>query len=193
MSAKEDLRVLRTKKLLSDTLLDMMEHDSIEHISVMDLCNTAMVNRGTFYKHFEDKYSLLGYALEELKRDLYADFAKRTQYEDTPQAALRSFFETAIRFFENNSNRVANVVKNNMCGKVITAIEESISTSLGNLILKYTDRYTIKAPLPIITHYLAGGFVTTGLWCITNGKPYTYDEYSAYLNIGYLDPLFGKL
>ena len=173
MSAKEDLRVQRTRKLLSDTLLNMMETDSIEHISVMDLCNTAMINRGTFYKHFEDKYSLLGYALEEMKRDLYSDFAKRAQDEDTPQAAVRSFFETAIKFFENNSNRVANIIKNNMCGKVITAIEESISTSLSNLILKYTDRYTINVPLPIISHFLAGGLVTTVLWCINNDKPYT--------------------
>ena len=193
MSAKEDLRVQRTKKLLSDTLLDMMETDSIEHISVMDLCGAAMINRGTFYKHFEDKYSLLGYALEELKRDLYSDFAKRAQDENTPQAAVHSFFETAIRFFENNSNRVANVIKNNFCGKVITAIEESISSSLGNLILKYTDRYTINVPLPIISNFLAGGFVTTVLWCINNGKPYTYDEYMAYLDEGYLDPLFSKI
>lgn len=123
MAAKEDLRVQRTRKLLSDTLLDMMETESIEHISVMDLCNLAMINRGTFYKHFEDKYALLGFALEELKRDLYADFSKNNSYEDTPQAAVRSFFATAIRFFFGNSHRIANVIKNNMCGKVITAIE----------------------------------------------------------------------
>ena len=128
-----------------------------------------------------------------MKRDLYSDFEKRTQDEDTPQAAVRSFFETAINFFESHGNRVASVIKNNMCGKVMTAIEESISTSLSNLILKYTDRYTINAPLPIISHFLAGGFVTTVLWCINNGKPYTYDEYTAYLNVGYLDSLFSKI
>ena len=193
MSQKEDLRIQRTRKLLSDTLLSMMENDSIEHISVMDLCEKAMINRGTFYKHFEDKYALLGYALEELKRDLYADFSKHKQDEDTPQAAIRSFFLTAVQFFYGNSHRVANVIKNNMCGKVVTVIQDSISSSLGNLILKYTDRYTIKVPLPIITNFLAGGLVTTVLWCISNNKTYTYDEYIAYLNIDYLDTLFDKL
>ena len=34
MSAqKEDLRIVRTRKLLSNTLLDMMEEESIEKIS----------------------------------------------------------------------------------------------------------------------------------------------------------------
>ena len=67
MEYKEDLRIVRTRKLLSATLLDMMEESSIEKISVIDLCKRAMVNRATFYAHFEDKYHLLSFALEELK------------------------------------------------------------------------------------------------------------------------------
>ncbi len=70
MTVKEDLRIIRTRKLLSNTLLDMMEEESIEKISVIDLCNRAMVNRATFYAHFEDKYHLLTFALEELKDEL---------------------------------------------------------------------------------------------------------------------------
>lgn len=81
MSAqKEDLRIVRTRKLLSNTLLDMMEEESIEKISVIDLCNKAMVNRATFYAHFEDKYHLLTFALEELKDDLYKKFTKDTKF-----------------------------------------------------------------------------------------------------------------
>ncbi|MEG2451199.1 MAG: TetR family transcriptional regulator, partial [Clostridia bacterium] len=74
MEYKEDLRIIRTRKLLSSTLLDMMEEVSIEKISVIDLCNRAMVNRATFYAHFEDKYHLLSFALDELKDDVYAKF-----------------------------------------------------------------------------------------------------------------------
>ncbi len=193
MSAKEDLRVQRTRKLLSDTLLDMMENESIEHISVMDLCNCAMINRGTFYKHFEDKYSLLSYALEELKRDLYSDFSKRKPQEDTPQDSLRSFFATSIQFFLSNHNRVANIVRHNMCGKVITAMEESISSSLNRQLNEYSDRFSIKVPVPILAQFLAGGLVSTMLWCISTNKTYTFDEYLTFLQLGYTDALFEKI
>ena len=193
MSAKEDLRVQRTRKLLSDTLLDMMENKSIEQISVMDLCNCAMINRGTFYKHFEDKYSLLSFALEELKRDLHSDFSKRKPTDAAPQEALRSFFATSIQFFLNNHNRVANIVRHNMCGKVITAIEESISISLTNQLNEFANSYTIKVPIPILTQFLTGGLVNTMLWCINNDKTYTYQEYMTYLQFGYVDALFEKI
>ena len=76
MDYKEDLRIIRTRKLLSATLLDMMEEQSLEKISVIDLCTKALVNRATFYAHFEDKYHLLTFALEELKDEVYARFSK---------------------------------------------------------------------------------------------------------------------
>lgn len=193
MSSKEDLRVQRTRKLLSDTLLDMMETESIEHISVIDLCNLAMINRGTFYKHFDDKYGLLGFALEELKRDLYTDFAKNRRAEDSPQEAIRSFFATTIEFFFSNSCRIANIVKNNMSGAVVTAIEDSISSSLFNLILEYTDRYTVKVPLQLLVHFLAGGFVTSALWSLERNPGEPYDAYLDYLGYGCLTPLFEKI
>jgi len=193
MPAKEDLRVQRTRKLLSDTLLDMMETRSIEHISVMDLCNCAMINRGTFYKHFEDKYGLLSFALDELKRDLYNDFTARRPVEDTPQDALRTIFTITIEFFLRNHNKVANILKHNMCGKVITTIEESIANSLTNRLSQYKDTYSIKVPLPIITQFLAGGLVNTVLWCIVNNQIYTYDEYLTYLQLGCVDCLFEKI
>ena len=76
MDYKEDLRIIRTRKLLSATLLDMMEEQSLEKISVIDLCTKALVNRATFYAHFEDKYHLLTFALEELKDEVYSRFSK---------------------------------------------------------------------------------------------------------------------
>ena len=88
MEQKEDLRVIRTRKLLSSTLLEMMEEESIEKISVIDLCTKAMVNRATFYAHFEDKYHLLSYALEELKDKVYARFTKEF-YAETPRDVIR--------------------------------------------------------------------------------------------------------
>ena len=59
---KTDLRVRRTYKLLSDALISLMKVKPFEKISVMDICNEAMVHRATFYTHFEDKYQLLKFS-----------------------------------------------------------------------------------------------------------------------------------
>ncbi|MBC1371417.1 TetR/AcrR family transcriptional regulator [Listeria booriae] len=60
-----DLRVLKTKKALSQTLSRMLEKQELSTITVNSICENAMVHRTTFYKHFYDKYDLLVYVLRE--------------------------------------------------------------------------------------------------------------------------------
>ncbi|MFD0694337.1 TetR/AcrR family transcriptional regulator [Paenibacillus sp. GCM10027628] len=59
MNKPTDLRILRTKKLIEDTLLQLIEEKGFEHITVRDLTQRAMLNRGTFYLHYRDIFDLL--------------------------------------------------------------------------------------------------------------------------------------
>jgi AcrR family transcriptional regulator len=62
----EDLRVRRTRKLLQKALLEATAEKGFAHITVRDIVERAMVNRATFYRHYEDKYDLLSQYIEEL-------------------------------------------------------------------------------------------------------------------------------
>ena len=169
MSAqKEDLRIVRTRKLLSNTLLDMMEEESIEKISVIDLCNKAMVNRATFYAHFEDKYHLLTFALEELKDDLYKKFTKDTKFT-TPTETLNSMIMMAVDFFFDKHNHIANIIRFNRNGKVISTIQDSIAHSIKYQLSKYKDTYEIKMPLQILSTFVAGRYDKHG--ALVRGRP----------------------
>ena len=181
MTNKEDLRIVRTRKLLSNTLLDMMEEESIEKISVIDLCNRAMVNRATFYAHFEDKYHLLAFALEELKDDLYAKFTKETTLT-SPMETISSLMMMAIEFFFDKHNHICNIIRNNRQGKVVSTIQYSIAHSIKYQLSKYKDTYEIKLPLQVLSSFVAGGMVSTALWCIDNPGKYTQDEFLSYVS-----------
>jgi len=54
-----DPRVRRTKKLLQDSLRELLHEKPLNSISVQDIAERATVNRATFYAHFEDRQSLL--------------------------------------------------------------------------------------------------------------------------------------
>ncbi|MGH2387035.1 MAG: TetR/AcrR family transcriptional regulator [Chloroflexota bacterium] len=54
-----DPRVKRTRQLLQQTLLDLMQEKSFAAITVQDLAERSTLNRATFYAHFEDKYDLM--------------------------------------------------------------------------------------------------------------------------------------
>ena len=69
MEKKEDLRITKTKKLLYEALLKEMETKAFEDIKVNDLCAISMINRSTFYSHYNDKYELLVDFINVLKEE----------------------------------------------------------------------------------------------------------------------------
>lgn len=55
----EDLRSRRTKASLRDSLIKILLNQPFSKINVTDLCEQALLTRGTFYQHYLDKYDLL--------------------------------------------------------------------------------------------------------------------------------------
>jgi AcrR family transcriptional regulator len=49
---KENQRIVLTRRLLLEALLQLLEKKHINDISVTELCNCAGINRATFYKHY---------------------------------------------------------------------------------------------------------------------------------------------
>lgn len=61
--------VQRTKQLLKNSLVELLQTTSITKISVTKLTQIANINRGTFYLHYEDIYCLL----DDLENDMIQD------------------------------------------------------------------------------------------------------------------------
>ncbi len=70
---QEDMRIRRTKKLIWEALLTLLQDHSFTSISVKAICEQAMVNRATFYSHFTDKYALLEYGTREAIQAIVKD------------------------------------------------------------------------------------------------------------------------
>lgn len=60
-----DLRVRRTRQSLQNAFKDLIQEKGFSAISIQDITERAMVNRGTFYAHFTDKYALLNILFRE--------------------------------------------------------------------------------------------------------------------------------
>ena len=66
MEQKLDLRVIKTYKSLHQAFTELLEKNSLEEITVGELCEKAMIRKTTFYLHFQDKYDYFDHYLIEL-------------------------------------------------------------------------------------------------------------------------------
>jgi AcrR family transcriptional regulator len=60
-----DPRTVRTRKLLTDSFMQLVEKKDFNNVSIKDITDAATVNRATFYAHFKDKYDLLDAVVTE--------------------------------------------------------------------------------------------------------------------------------
>src|SRR3984885_4149912 len=54
-----DPRILRSRRMLMDSLWKLLEEKEFEDISVQEIADQATLNRATFYLHYPDKNALL--------------------------------------------------------------------------------------------------------------------------------------
>lgn len=81
-----DLRVRRTRRLLWEALLSLLDERAFDALTVDEICRRAMVHRTTFYKHYRDKNDLAVRGAESTLESL-ADRLERSADETVEQAA----------------------------------------------------------------------------------------------------------
>jgi len=89
----EDLRVRRTRKSLQDAFIELTIQNGFDAVTVADITQRAMVNRATFYRHFQDKYDLLEKYMEDLYLLLDLPDAVTSEAPDSPPAGLIDMME----------------------------------------------------------------------------------------------------
>lgn len=90
MAQKEvvDIRILRSKKAISDTLMGLLNERDFKTITITEIVNKAGVNRGTFYKHYAYKEDVL----QEIQDDFLEQLATMLEnnYQDVCYSSLKT-------------------------------------------------------------------------------------------------------
>lgn len=59
---------------MNNALINLLDKKDFEDITVKEICQTASVNRSTFYLHYENTYDLLKETLENLYKDFFSRY-----------------------------------------------------------------------------------------------------------------------
>lgn len=180
---KEDLRVRRTYKLLSQALLSLLLERSLEEIYVTDICERAMVHRTTFYKHFEDKYHLLDFCVQELIHTFEGDgnhLPSTSNMKDYYMGLIRKSLEYMA---ENKKLFLTGILRagNN-------SVLPMLNRSVNNLIqakLQENEKLGVyhSVPCPVIAQFYSGALISASIWWLENDTSITIDEMVCYMSL----------
>jgi len=92
-----DPRVKRTRQLLQNAFLELLQEKSFSAMSIQDITERATVNRGTFYAHFPDKYALLDALIREQFQSAIA--SKLPSTSRWGRKTLRFLIQTVFDYF----------------------------------------------------------------------------------------------
>ena len=101
---KEDRRVRRTKKMLTQALTRLMQEKQIKEITVRELTDLADMNRGTFYLYYRDVYDML----EKLEDSMFEalDSIAALHENDAARQETKPILLDVFRFIEENQEIV---------------------------------------------------------------------------------------
>ena len=97
---KEDRRVRRTKKMLTQALMQLMQEKQVKEITVRELTDLADMNRGTFYLYYRDIYDML----EKLEDSMFEalDSIAAMHETDAARQETKPILLDVFRFVEEN-------------------------------------------------------------------------------------------
>ena len=188
---KENLRIVRTRKLLSTALFDLLESTPYEKISVMDICKKAMVHRATFYNHFEDKEHLLEYTIDSIKEELFTATIEKENYF-SPKEMYMTLIASVLDFVTEHKDKLSLILKQNSSEKANELMLTTIKRSIQYLTSKNQYKAEYSVPINVLTDFLAGGITNLGLNWLQSSKPYTKEELLQYFNILLDDKVYLK-
>lgn len=182
-----DLRQRKTRRQLTKALEQLLEERPFTDISVVDLCERAMVHRTTFYAHFNDKQELLLYLLEQQEIECVKTCLPQEGAADPRQYCLEAAAE-ALRFFHQRKSLYQACMAAGVQAKA-HIFEDSVAKELCDRLSRPPFDNQLQEENPeIAARFYVGAMLSIIRWWLTEENPLPQEEILA--NVARLLPEF---
>ena len=156
---KGNRRTLYTKKIIKESLIELLQTNDIHQITVTSICNKANINRGTFYSYYKDSFDLLK-SIEDDLFDQILSYLNETPTKDYTDSLLIKVLE----LISENKDLCNILLCKQKDGIIDRIIDITNKANLRNLFYKsnefndshfdYLIRYSVSGILAIIQVWL---------------------------------------
>ncbi|GCE15390.1 TetR/AcrR family transcriptional regulator [Tengunoibacter tsumagoiensis] len=169
---KTDRRSQRTYRLVSAAFAELLVEKPYEEILVQDILDRADIGRTTFYAHYFDKEDVLNCIVEQELEMLTHQITRSTARQRVvPSLELfeHVYHSQNQQFLALMRSRAGEPLWEALQVALCRAIEPALSTLCA-------EKRSPPIPLPVVSQYLAGAFLTLLKWWVTASMPYPPEQ-----------------
>lgn len=167
---KLDRRVVRTRRLLRDSLMELILEQGYDAITVQDITERANLGRGTFYLHYQDKADLLEKSLVSIYEDLLS-YLEPFSLEDSlsdPRPIIRAFE------YAGENKELFLVILNEASETVFREFRHTMTKHTAVQIKNRLKDDTL--PVSLLANHLISSLLTLIAWWLENEMPYPAEK-----------------
>ncbi|NYS22043.1 TetR/AcrR family transcriptional regulator [Leuconostoc sp. DB-1] len=95
----KDKRVIKTEKLITETIMRLLTTTSISKITVKKICDQALISKSTFYDHYVDKFDVIDKIVDVYAMQFNCEIQQR--FEAVQQKNTFEIFNKIIKDMAN--------------------------------------------------------------------------------------------
>ncbi len=146
-----DLRTFKTEQAIKNAFTLLRSKKELEKITVKELCQSACINKSTFYAHYRDIYELSDTLEEEVVSSIIKNIRHPEYFTENPAEFTRELF---LAYFAQNS-----LIMILFSGKQRNHLAERIEKSLKELIFEKYPEYRNDVEKNVVLSYcIQGGY-----------------------------------
>ncbi|MBK0010005.1 MULTISPECIES: TetR/AcrR family transcriptional regulator C-terminal domain-containing protein [Priestia] len=176
MLKKTDLRVIRTRKMIKESFIDLIQEKGYESITIRDIADNALINRATFYLHYVDKQDLVDKLIDEVFEEL-TDIInpciyiqkKRvniSQFQSMIEAIFTNIFHNATFYQIMLSEKGVHGFNRRMQ----EVIQEKFRKEFATINLQ---EQKFSTPPELLIHFISSALIGTVEWWVNNDLVYS--------------------
>ncbi len=175
MVKRVDRRVARTKRMLRESLMDLIYDQAFETITVQQITERANLGRATFYMHYKDKEELFLLSMQEEFTELVERIAEeegKLGYQEPVEILFDILAERPHVF----STLFAGGGKTKFHNMTRDFIANQTQIRFDNILSE------LNIPIDVVAMYFSGALTNMVSWWLENDQPYSPYEMSVLIN-----------
>ena len=160
----EDLRVVKTRRVIRNTLFELMSEKPLSKITVSEICVRAEINRKTFYRHYREKKDVI----DELENEILGEFSAIMHNGNKSVLDVGAVIRDISAVVEQRRGFFAGLMKLNpnlfSNGKIKAMLCRMITVSLKNVgalddeaTLRAAAEFSVSGVLSLYSAWFNGG------------------------------------